>query len=147
MTSADVRAIAQLTVPDTSQCVLTTDQIMVGNDPVTGITPEVDLTTDDRNRSVSAVTPRSSTARASFRVEEVGTLNGTFVNGKRIPTGMLTPIADGDSVNFGLVRQFQYRKLTCGAVAGQFCGSGPLAAIARRLMFAPMAALPRVSLS
>ncbi len=36
--------------------------------------------------------------------EEVGTLNGTFVNGKRIPTGILTAIEDGNSVDFAMVK-------------------------------------------
>jgi len=30
-------------------------------------------------------------------------MNGTFVNGKRIPTGSPTPLHDGDRLRFGLV--------------------------------------------
>jgi pSer/pThr/pTyr-binding forkhead associated (FHA) protein len=36
--------------------------------------------------------------------EEVGALNGTFVNGNRVDTGVPQPIRDGDKVSFGMVR-------------------------------------------
>ena len=31
-----------------------------------------------------------------FVAEEIGTMNGTFLNGKKLATGVLTPISDGD---------------------------------------------------
>jgi CRP-like cAMP-binding protein len=55
-------------------------------DPVTGITPDIDLT------------------GTFYLAEEVGTLNGTYINGKRIPTGILTPIKSGAQVGFGMLR-------------------------------------------
>ena len=33
-----------------------------------------------------------------FIAEEIGTMNGTFLNGKKLPTGQLTPIKDGDEL-------------------------------------------------
>jgi pSer/pThr/pTyr-binding forkhead associated (FHA) protein len=36
-------------------------------------------------------------------LEEVGTVNGTFVNDQRIPTGMPVPIRNGDTVKIGLI--------------------------------------------
>ena len=33
-----------------------------------------------------------------FVAEEIGTMNGTFLNSEKIPTGVLTPINDGDEL-------------------------------------------------
>jgi pSer/pThr/pTyr-binding forkhead associated (FHA) protein len=33
-----------------------------------------------------------------FVAEEIGTMNGTFLNGQKMPTGVLTPINDGDEL-------------------------------------------------
>ena len=33
-----------------------------------------------------------------FVAEEIGTMNGTFLNGKKLPNGVLTPIHDGDEL-------------------------------------------------
>ena len=33
-----------------------------------------------------------------FIAEEIGSMNGTYINGNRIPTGVLTPINGGDEV-------------------------------------------------
>jgi pSer/pThr/pTyr-binding forkhead associated (FHA) protein len=30
--------------------------------------------------------------------EEIGTMNGTFLNGQRLPNGVLTPLKDGDEL-------------------------------------------------
>lgn len=73
-------------------------------DPVTGIHPDIDLTPVDDKRSISRrhakVFRRGS---QFFVVEEIGTMNGTFVNGARIETGVSTEIRNGDEVSFGLV--------------------------------------------
>jgi|YelNatPaOPRAMG01_1025707.scaffolds.fasta_scaffold01436_7 CRP-like cAMP-binding protein len=74
-------------------------------DPVTGVVPDVDLTDEDVKRSVSRRHAKLIHSNGQFYlVEEVGTLNGTFVNGKRIPTGILTPIKSGSHVGFGTLR-------------------------------------------
>lgn len=74
-------------------------------DPVTGITPDVDLTDEDVKRSVSRRHAKLILSNGQFYLaEEVGTLNGTFINGKRIPTGVLTPIKAGYQVGFGMLR-------------------------------------------
>lgn len=74
-------------------------------DPVTGITPDVDLTDEDVKRSVSRRHAKLIFSNGQFYLaEEVGTLNGTFINGKRIPTGVLTPIKAGYQVGFGMLR-------------------------------------------
>ena len=73
-------------------------------DPVTGTRPEIDLTPFDTNRSVSRRHARL-TARGSelFVSEEVGALNGTFLNGKRLTPGKAEPIRAGDTLALGMV--------------------------------------------
>ncbi len=74
-------------------------------DPVTGIRPDVDLAELDNNRSVSRRHAKILHSEAGFAViEEVGTVNGTFVNDQRIPTGTPVPIKNGDRVKIGLIQ-------------------------------------------
>ncbi len=73
-------------------------------DPVTGIRPDVDLTELDTQRSVSRRHAKIVRLGPEFEVvEEIGTMNGTFVNGRRLATGHPIPLHDGDRVRFGLV--------------------------------------------
>lgn len=80
-------------------------ETLVGRiDPVTGIRPDVDLTNLDGPRSVSRRHAKIVRVDGEFQViEEIGTMNGTFVNGNRIATGAPVPIQDGDRLRFGLV--------------------------------------------
>jgi CRP-like cAMP-binding protein len=81
-------------------------ETMVGRqDPVTGIDPDVDLTEVDSHRSTSRRHARIDRRGARFFLtEEIGTTNGTFVNGRRLATGVPTELKPGDEVQFGLVR-------------------------------------------
>lgn len=73
-------------------------------DPVTGIRPDVDLTNADTQRSVSRRHAKIIHQNGEFKiVEEIGTMNGTFVNGRRVATGNPQPIKDGDRIRCGLV--------------------------------------------
>jgi len=75
-------------------------------DPVTGINPEVDLTPVDNKRSTSrrhARVLREDDGTYSV-VEDVGTMNGTFVNGVRLTAGRAFPITAGDTVTFGTIQ-------------------------------------------
>lgn len=75
-------------------------------DPVTGIMPDIDLSSVDTSRSVSrrhAKIVRQSDSSYAI-LEEVGTVNGTFVNDERIPTGVPVPIRHGDRVRIGLLQ-------------------------------------------
>ena len=66
-------------------------------DSVTGQSPEVDLTNEDSARNISRRHARFVMKDGKpFVAEEIGTMNGTFINGQKIPTGVLTPIKDGD---------------------------------------------------
>jgi CRP-like cAMP-binding protein len=73
-------------------------------DPVTGILPDVDLTHVDTNRSVSRRHAKIVRSGDDYCVlEEVGTVNGTFVNDQRIPTGVPVAIHNGDTIKIGLI--------------------------------------------
>ena len=73
-------------------------------DPVTGTRPEIDLTAFDTSRSVSRRHARvTAEGSALFVSEEVGALNGTFLNGKRLVPGKPEPIRPGDKLALGMV--------------------------------------------
>jgi len=68
-------------------------------DSVTGQAPEVDLTNEDSARNISRRHARFVMKDGKpFVAEEIGTMNGTYLNGQKLPTGVLTPIADGDEL-------------------------------------------------
>lgn len=81
------------------------DETTIGRaDPVTGILPDVDLTPVDTNRSVSRRHAKIIKTGNDYHVlEEVGTVNGTYVNDQRIPTGVPVTLHDGDLVKIGLI--------------------------------------------
>jgi CRP-like cAMP-binding protein len=81
------------------------DETLIGrSDPVTGIMPDIDLTPVDTNRSVSRRHAKIVRQGDGYAVlEEVGTVNGTFVNDQRIPTGVPVPIVNGDQLKIGLI--------------------------------------------
>lgn len=76
------------------------DEVLIGRyDSVTGHRPEVDLTDEDNNRNVSRRHARLLYKDSTHYIaEEIGTMNGTYINGNRIPTGVLTPVKDGDEI-------------------------------------------------
>jgi CRP-like cAMP-binding protein len=81
-------------------------ETLVGrHDPVTDLRPDVDLTQLDLKRSVSRRHARISRTGDGWVVtEEVGALNGTFVNGVKLVTGKPHPLADGDRLGVGMVK-------------------------------------------
>ena len=76
------------------------DEVLLGRyDSVTGHRPEVDLTEEDVNRNVSRRHARLVHKQGGYYVaEEIGSMNGTYINGKKLSTGVLTPIQDGDEL-------------------------------------------------
>jgi CRP-like cAMP-binding protein len=82
------------------------DETLIGRyDPVTELNPDVDLTEVDLKRSVSRRHARVVRSGDSFSViEEVGALNGTFVNGDKLVAGQPQPIQDGDKLGVGMVK-------------------------------------------
>jgi len=81
------------------------DETTIGRaDPVTGILPDIDLTPVDQNRSVSRRHAKILRSGDEYHVlEEVGTVNGTYVNDQRIPTGVPVTMHNGDLVKIGLI--------------------------------------------
>lgn len=81
------------------------DETTIGRaDPVTGILPDVDLTPVDTNRSVSRRHAKIIRSGSEYLIlEEVGTVNGTYVNEQRIPTGVPVTLHDGDMLKIGLI--------------------------------------------
>jgi CRP-like cAMP-binding protein len=82
------------------------DETLIGRfDPVTEQMPDIDLTQVDLKRSVSRRHARLVRTSEGFALtEEVGALNGTFVNGAKLLTGRAHPVQDGDRVSIGMVK-------------------------------------------
>jgi CRP-like cAMP-binding protein len=79
--------------------VFKSDSLIGRYDSVTGQTPEVDLTHEDSARNISRRHARIVVKDGKpFVAEEIGTMNGTYLNGQRLATGVLTPIKDGDEL-------------------------------------------------
>ncbi len=71
-------------------------------DSVTGKHPDVDLAPFDGKRLTSRRHAKILREEPGlFLFEEIGTANGTFVNGQRLATGVKAPIRDGDELRFG----------------------------------------------
>jgi len=74
-------------------------------DPVTELKPDVDLTEVDLKRSVSRRHARILQKDDGYvLIEEVGALNGTFVNGTKLTAGQSHSIEDGDQLGVGMVK-------------------------------------------
>ena len=84
---------------------LAASESLIGRyDPVTETQPEVDLTLLDIKRSVSRRHARITIQDGAIHlVEEVGALNGTFINGSKLVTGRPAPLRDSDRVSVGTV--------------------------------------------
>ncbi len=79
--------------------VFKTDALIGRFDSVTGMHPDVDLTNEDQSRNISRRHARLVIRDGGcFVAEEIGTMNGTFLNGNKLQTGVLTPIQDGDEL-------------------------------------------------
>jgi hypothetical protein len=80
-------------------------EFLVGRpDPVTGINPEINLGPLDLTRSLSRRHAKIALVDGQVLLrEDVGTTNGTFVNGVRIKTGEPLALKAGDKLKFGSV--------------------------------------------
>ena len=80
------------------------DTLVGRGDPVTGITPDVDLTPLDPQRSTSRRHAKLYQMSDTYYImEEIGVMNGTYVNGNRLATGVPVAVGNGDVLKFGLV--------------------------------------------
>ncbi|MGE5708200.1 MAG: FHA domain-containing protein [Bacteroidota bacterium] len=71
-------------------------------DPDGGAFPEIDLTADDAEAKISRKHARVFVQNGEYLVEDLGSLNGTYVNrGPRLLPGSPQPLKDGDEVVMG----------------------------------------------
>jgi pSer/pThr/pTyr-binding forkhead associated (FHA) protein len=76
-------------------------------DPNTGLHPDIDLTEEDSQLSVSRRHARILCEHNRyFLVEEQGVANGTYVKGERLAPGDTRELKPGDRVGFGMVVLF-----------------------------------------
>src|SRR5262249_20737287 len=80
------------------------DTLVGRADPVTGITPDVDLSALDPQRSTSRRHAKLYQMAGHFYVmEEIGVMTGTCVTDPRLATGTPVAVKNGDVLKFGLV--------------------------------------------
>lgn len=80
------------------------DTIIGRGDPLTGNTADVDLAELDPQRSVSRRHARLyRIGETEYLMEEIGVINGTFVNNVKLATGVPAAVRHGDLLRFGLV--------------------------------------------
>jgi hypothetical protein len=81
------------------------NEYLVGRpDPASGINPDINLSGADPTRSLSRRHAKLIRRGDLYFVrEETATVNGTFVNGARVPTGVDIPAMPGDTLRFGAV--------------------------------------------
>ncbi|MEO8587323.1 MAG: cyclic nucleotide-binding domain-containing protein [Acidobacteriota bacterium] len=79
------------------------DDVGLGRfDSVSGLAPDIELGPLDTKKLTSRRHARLVRENGeTFVFEEIGTANGTFVNGTRIVTGVKTRVVDGDTLRFG----------------------------------------------
>ncbi|MCB1608761.1 MAG: cyclic nucleotide-binding domain-containing protein [Xanthomonadales bacterium] len=80
-------------------------EFLVGRpDPVIGVMPEINLGPLDSKRTLSRRHAKVLCENGKWAVrEEVGTTNGTSLNGRRIRTGETMSIQPGDTMRFGAI--------------------------------------------
>ena len=80
------------------------EQLIGRPDPVTSTQPDINLGPFDLNRTLSRRHAKILRDGSLYSLrEEVGTTNGTFVNGERIKTGIATALKPGDRLRFGSI--------------------------------------------
>lgn len=81
-------------------------EILIGReDPVSGIFPDIDLTDYGGDEGgVSRKHARITVQGGRFYLEDLNSVNHTFVNKERLSPGDMHPLRDGDEVGFGRVK-------------------------------------------
>lgn len=83
--------------------VITKDSVNIGRlDPDGGVFPEIDLTQDDPGTHVSRKHARIFFKDGKYFIEDLGSVNGTFVNrGPRLAPGVPQELKSGDEIIMG----------------------------------------------
>lgn len=81
---------------------ITRNEAYIGRvDRVTGAVPEIDLSDEDPKRFISRRHAKIVREDENFSlVEEIGTVNGTFLNNQRLSTGTPIKLKNGDVLTF-----------------------------------------------
>jgi hypothetical protein len=78
------------------------DKMLIGRrSEAEGNFPEIDLTMQDVNSSVSRKHAQMVKDEVQVFVEDMGSSNGTFVNDNKVPEGVQNPVKDGDTIRIG----------------------------------------------
>lgn len=81
------------------------DNVLVGRaSPADGIVPEVDLGDLPLAGSISRRHARLVRGGEEILLEDLGSANGTFVNGERLLQGVQKPVFENDEIRFGAER-------------------------------------------
>ncbi len=89
-----------------------------GASPADGVAPDVDFTDVDPNRLVSRRHAFILRKRGGFVVEDLESVNGTYLNGiQRLQPHAQTLLRDGDQVTFGEVRCIFWTEAQAGTTA------------------------------
>ena len=88
------------------------DIVLVGRaSPADGIVPEVDLGSLPLAGSISCRHARLVRGGEEVLLEDLGSANGTFVNGERLVQGVQKPVFENDEIRFGAERfLFHWRR-------------------------------------
>ncbi|MCI0413587.1 cyclic nucleotide-binding domain-containing protein [bacterium] len=81
-------------------------------DRVTGAVPDIDLSDEDPKRFISRRHAKIVKDDENFQlVEEIGTVNGTFLNNQRLSTGSPAPLKNGDTLTFANITLTFYQTI------------------------------------
>lgn len=80
-------------------------ELLIGReDPINGIFPDVDLTDHSGDEGgVSRKHARLTVQGGQFAIEDLNSVNGTYVNGARLAFGEQCALSDGDQIRLGRV--------------------------------------------
>jgi len=81
------------------------EKILIGReDPVSGVFPDIDLEPHGGHESgVGRQHAQLVIIDGQFHLEDLDSINGTFVNKKRVPANQPHPLKDGDLVRLGKI--------------------------------------------
>ena len=98
----DVKAYLVSTMSGKTFPIMRSESYVGRVDRVTGAVPEIDLSDEDPKRFISRRHAKIvKNEDGSFAlVEEIGTVNGTFLNNQRLATGTPVPLKNGDTLTF-----------------------------------------------
>jgi pSer/pThr/pTyr-binding forkhead associated (FHA) protein len=93
---------------------ITKSESYVGRvDRVTGAVPDIDLSDEDPKRFMSRRHAKIVKDDNQYAlVEEIGTVNGTFLNNQRLATGSPVPLKNGDTLTFANITLTFYQTVT-----------------------------------